>query len=226
MSMREGSWWSRSWGTLALAAFALHLGATAYEDAILAPLWLGDPPSSVTAWRDLALRPDSSNLFQALTVIILVTTAMSWMSGLSARGWRRWWLTLSLACAVALAAVTYLFVVPSERWLFGDGAKNANDAVVVAWTGEWLRAAVMRAAALVAGAWSLYRAQLSVVAYAVAVEADFELGISPPAARPRRVREFVFGDEQGPEITIPEDTINPRQRWRGSLPGPRRTAKK
>src|SRR5690348_9127427 len=141
MAMHEGSWWSRSWGAIALVAYAIHLGATVYEDAVVAPLWFADPPASVTAWRALALHPDSADLFHALTAIIVIATTMSWLSGISARGWRRWWLTLSLASAGALAFVTLMFVAPSEQWLFGAGARTANDAAIVAWTGDWLRAA-------------------------------------------------------------------------------------
>ena len=39
-------------------------------------------------------------------------------------------------------------------------------------------------------------------------------------------RGFVFGDETGPEIRFGDEPENPRQRWRGSLPGHRRTEKK
>ena len=234
MPTREGSWWSRSWGALALAAFAVHLGATVYEDAVIAPLWAGDPPASVSAWNALAPRPDSSSMFEALAAIIVVTTAMSWMSGISVRGWRRWWLTLALASAGALAAITVLLVMPAERWLFGAGAVTGSAAAVAAWTGDWLRAAAMRLACLVVGTWCAYRAQRTVGAYTQDLSFedddfaadDFADVPAAPAGRPRRVRDFVFGDEPGPEITFGDEAENPRQRWRGSLQRRRGTGKK
>jgi hypothetical protein len=226
MTMREGGLWSRAWGALALMAFAIHLGATVYEDAVVAPLWMIDPPGSVTAWNGLALRPDGTSFFQALTAIVCVTTAMAWMSGLGSRGWRRWWLTLALVCAGGLAAVTMLYLMPAERWLFGAGALQGNDAAIVAWSGDWLRASAMRLALLIAGAWAALRAHAS-----MAPARTFELGeVDEPfvagQAGPRRKREFVFGDERDAEITFGDEPANPRQRWRDSLPRTRRTAKK
>ncbi len=219
------------WSAIALGAFAVHLGATVYEDAVVAPLWLADPPNSVAAWNTLAIRPDSQAMFQALVAIIVVATTMSWLSGISVRGWRRWWLTLSLASAIALAAVTALLVAPSERWLFGPahGATHAGDAAIVAWCGDWLRAAAMRLAALVVGTWSSYRAQATIPAMATEMSFDaddFTDVPVAPAGRGRRVRDFVFGDEPGPEIRFGDEPENPRQRWRGSLRGHRGTAKK
>src|SRR5258708_1888345 len=128
MAMHEGSWWSRAWGAVALTAFATHFGASVYEEAVVVPLWIVDPPKSIAAWNALMLKPDSSMLFQALVAIIVIATSISWMSGITTRGWRRWWLTLALACAGALAAVTWLFVMPAERWLFGAGALGGNEA--------------------------------------------------------------------------------------------------
>ena len=226
MATREGSWWSRSWGALALVAFAIHLGATVYENAVVAPMWIGDPPETVNAWRVLASRPDSTDFFQALTAVVVIATTMAWMSGLAVRGWRRWWLSLSLVAAVALAAVTFLLVTPSERWLFGEGARTANDAAIVARAGEWLQAAAFRAAAILIGTWAMFRAQTTVAARGFTLGADFVEEEPAAPGRSRRVREFVFGDEQGPEITFGDGAENPRQRWRGSLPGHRRTAKK
>ncbi|HXC52349.1 MAG TPA: hypothetical protein VN634_15820 [Candidatus Limnocylindrales bacterium] len=231
MTKREGSWWSRMWSAIALGAFAVHLGATVYEDAVVAPLWLADPPSSVAAWNALAIRPDAQAMFQALVAIVVVATTMSWLSGISVRGWRRWWLTLSLASAVALAVVHVLLIAPSERWLFGASheAARAGDAAVVAWCGDWLRASAMRLAALVVGAWSSYRAQATIPTVATELSFaadDFPDASAAPAARGRRVRDFVFGDEPGPEIRFGDEPENPRQRWRASLPGHRRTAKK
>ena len=65
MAAREGSWWSRGWGVVALVAFAVYLGAAIYEAAVVAPLWSLSPPASVSAWAALKIRPDSSALKKA-----------------------------------------------------------------------------------------------------------------------------------------------------------------
>lgn len=226
MAAREGGWWSRAWGGLSLLAFAVHLGATVYEDAVVAPMWMADPPKSIAAWNALSIRPDGTSFFQSLVAIAVVSTAMAWMSGLSSRGSRRWWLSLALACSVGLAAVTMLQVMPAQRWLFGAGALQGNDAAIVAWSGDWLRASAIRAAVLLVGAWAAFRAHASVGPLRGFVAAELQDEPSLGGARPRRTREFVFGDEQGPEITFGDEAANPRQRWRGSLPRSRRTAKK
>jgi hypothetical protein len=229
VASREGNWWSRSWGAVALAAFAVHLGAAVYEAVVIAPLWSVDPPKTVTAWNALALKPDSSTLFEPLVAVLVVATSMAWMSGIGTRGWRRWWLTLSLLAAGGVAATTLLFVMPAERELFGAGALAGNAATIIAWTGDWMRAALMRMGALLVGMWSLYRAQLSgTSSSAERVAGEESLAQTPPggASRLRRAREFSFGDEPDSEISLGDEAENPRQRWRRSLPGHRRTAKK
>jgi hypothetical protein len=233
MASREGTWWSRAWGTIAVAAFAVHVGAAVYEAAVLAPLWSIDPPKSIGAWNALAMRPDSSSLFDPLVAIIALATAMSWLSGILTRGWRRWWLTLTLACAGTLVVVTMQMIMPVERELFGAGALRADDATVVAWTGDWIRGAALRLAALVVGTWSAYRAQLAgMMAERIVVAAgagDVFVDEDLRGGRRRRARDFSFGDEPDTDLTIGDETVHPlqpRQRWRQSLPDRRRTAKK
>jgi len=222
MAEREGSWWSRGWGVIVLVAFAVYLGAAVYEAAVIAPMWSLTPPASVKAWAALDARPDSSALFQPLVAIIVVATSMAWISGISERGWRRWWLTLALACAGALAAIVVVMLMPCERSLFGAAALGDRDAAdVVALTGEWIRAAAMRLAALLVGAWAAYRAQLAGMLGATSASALRE---APSTGR--RARDFAFGDEVDDEVTLGDDAGNPRERWMTSLPRRRRTAKK
>ena len=221
MLEREGSVWSRAWGALAVLAFAVHLGAAVYEAAVIAPLWSLTPPESVAAWAALKIRPDSSQLFNALTAIVAISTAMALISGISERGWRRWWLTLALVCAGSLVAIAVIFVTPVERALFGSNALGGREgAGVVSLTGEWVRAAALRMAALVVGAWASHRAQLAGGTLRVAADAR-----ETPSGR-RRARDFSFGDEPDEEMTLGEDAVNPRDRWVSSLPRRRRTAKK
>jgi hypothetical protein len=229
MAQREGSWWSRGWGTVALLGFAIYLGAAVYEAAVIAPLWSAAPPASVSAWAALPIRPDSSALFQPLVAIIVVATSMAWMSGLTERGWRRWWLTVALACAAALAADVVLLLTPCERSLFGAAALADHDnAVLIALTGDWIRASAFRFAALIVGAWSTYRAQLAGMlgASTSTVLNEAASAASATPARSRRTREFAFGDELEEEVTLGEEAVNPRERWRTSLPRRHRTAKK
>ncbi len=221
---REGSLWSRAWGALAVLAFAVHLGAAVYEAAVVAPLWSLAPPASVAAWASLETRPDSSQLFQTLVAIVAIATSMAWISGISDRGWRRWWLTLALVCAGSLVAVVVMLVMPVERALFGTAALGNRDAAgVVALTGDWVRAASLRMAALLVGAWAAYRAQVTGALGASRAYAD-DAEAAPGSGR--RARDFSFGDEPDEEITLGEEAANPRERWRSSLPPRRRTAKK
>jgi hypothetical protein len=221
MVEREGSLWSRAWGALALLAFAVHLGACVYEAAVIAPLWSLAPPVSVAAWAQLEIRPDSSQLFQTLVAIIAISTGIAWISGVSERGWRRWWLTLALACAGSLVVVVVMFVTPVERALFGAAAIGGRDgAGVVALTGEWVRAAAFRMGVLLIGTWAAYRAQAAGGVRA----SDFEADEAPAGGR--RVRDFSFGDEPDEEMSLGDDAANPRERWRSTLPARRRTAKK
>ncbi|MFN2426580.1 MAG: hypothetical protein ABR587_09070 [Candidatus Binatia bacterium] len=229
MAAREGSWWSRGWGTIALVAFAVHLGAAVYEAAIIAPLWSLSPPQSVSAWAALQERPDSSGLFQPLVAVIVIATLMAWIFGLAERGWRRWWLTLALGCAAALAAVVVMHVMPCERALFGAAALgDPGSAMLIALTGEWIRAAGFRLAALLVGAWAAYRAQLAgMLGQAPAAALRRAAGASADgASASRRTRDFAFGDEAEAEMSLGDETANPRQRWQDSLPSRRRTAKK
>jgi hypothetical protein len=224
MAEREGSLWSRAWGALAVLAFAVHLGAAVFEAAVVAPLWSLSPPASVIAWARLELRPDASQLFQTLVALIAIAAAMAWISGISVRGWRRWWLTLAFACSCTLVAIVVMLVTPVERALFGAASQTAHDsAELVSLTGEWVRAASLRMAALVVGAWAAYRAQVAglVGARHAAVFEDDE---APEAGR--RVRDFAFGDEPDEEMSLGDDARNSRERWRSSLPASRRTAKK
>lgn len=224
MFEREGSLWSRAWGALALLAFSVHLGACVYEAAVIAPLWSLTPPASVASWAALENRPDSSQLFQALAGIIALATAMAWLSGISDRGWRRWWLTFALACAGSLVVVVVMFVIPVERALFGAAALGARDSAgVVALTGDWVRAAALRMAALFFGAWASYRAQVAGLAGS---SRAYKLDADEAPARGRRARDFSFGDEPDEEITLGDEAVNPRERWMSSLPARRRTAKK
>jgi len=229
MAAIEGGWWSRAWGAVALLAFAVHLGAAVYEAAIIAPLWSLTPPQSVVAWVAVKLRPDSSVLFQPLLAVIFVATTMSWLSGVTQRGWRRWWLTLSLVCAGALTFVVVVLLTPCERSLLHAAALGDGDpAAVVALTGDWIRAASFRLAALLVGAWSMYRAQLA--GAAVFLPAGLLRGarsgspVGPSSGR--RGREFAFGDEPEAELSLGDETANPRERWMATLPRRRRTAKK
>ena len=221
MVEREGSLWSRAWGALAVLAFAVHLGACVYEAAVIAPLWSLTPPASVAAWATLELRPDPSQLFQTLLAIIAISTGLAWISGISERGWRRWWLTLALVCAGSLVVIVVMFITPVERALFGAAAIGGRDsASVVALTGDWVRAAAIRMAVLLVGAWAAYRAQSASGVRASVFEAD-----EAPAGG-RRVRDFSFGDEPDEEMRLGDDPANPRERWMSTLPAGRRTAKK
>jgi hypothetical protein len=224
MAGREGSLWSRTWGALAVLAFAVHFGAAVYEAVVIAPLWSLTPPGSVAAWAKLDNRPDSSQLFHALTATIAITAAMAWVSGISERGWRRWWLSLALACAGGLVFVVVMFLTPVERALFGAAAIGGRDAAgVVALTGDWVRAAAMRMIVLLVGAWASYRAQVAGIRGGVR-EGVLEEDEAPSGGR--RAREFSFGDEADDEMSLGEDARNPRERWVSSLPAGRRTAKK
>jgi len=229
MAVREGSWWSRGWGVVALVAFAVHLGAAVYEAAVIAPLWSLSPPASVSAWVALQGRPDSSTLFDPLVAVIVVATTMAWISGIAERGWRRWWLTLALLCAAALAAVVVVLVTPCERSLFGAASLGERDAAaVIALTGDWMRAAASRCAALLVGAWAAYRAQLAGMlgqAPAAALR-EVRSGASTLPSGGRRAREFAFGDEAEDEVALGDEPANPRDRWRASLPRRRGTGKK
>jgi len=235
--MVRGSWWSRACGFVAVTSFAVHLGAAVYEAAVVAPLWSLAPPDSVAAWAALRPHPDSATLFQPLVAVIAVAAAMAWLSGLTARGWRLAWLTLELISAGALAAITVLLVIPAERELFGAAAlDDSNAAATVAWTGEWMRAAAFRFAALLVGSWSAYRAQLAgmigdrrarAFANDEADEDEFVIGTGREAGRGgRRAREFSFGDEPEEETSLAGEAASARKRWLSSLPGRRRTAKK
>jgi hypothetical protein len=221
MVEREGSLWSRAWGALAMLAFAVHLGACVYEAAVIAPLWSLTPPASVAAWATLELRPDPSQLFQTLLALIAISTGLAWISAISERGWRRWWLTLALICAGSLVVVVVMFITPVERALFGTAAIGGRDSAgVVALTGDWVRAAAIRMAVLLVGAWAAYRAQSAGGVRASVFEAD-----EAPAGG-RRARDFSFGDEPDEEMRLGDDAANPRERWRSTLPARRRTAKK
>ena len=228
MAVREGSWWSRAWGVVAVMAFAVHLGAAVYEAVVIAPTWSLDPPKSVIAWVALAARPDSSTLFHPLTAVIVVASVMAWLSGIATRGWRRWWLTLMLIAAGALAAITVVVMLPCERELLRAAALGDDDSArIIAQTGDWMRAAASRLGALLVGAWAGYRAQLAgMLAEQPSGAMGEEFSGDLPAAPAGRSREFLFGDEEQPEIVLGDEALNPRERWRRSLRGRRRTAKK
>lgn len=228
MSQLEGSGWSRTWGSVALLAFGLHLGASLYDAVVVFPLWSGDLPKSVTAWATMDARPDPSRLFTPLVAAIVFATAMAWISGLSARGSRRWWLTLALVAACGLASVTLAQVMPVERELFGPAAFGEGDrALLVGLVGDWMRVSAIRMAVLAAGAWLTWRAQLAGSATwpSRGAEPAADRG-SAPRRGARRPREFSLGDPSEPEIALGDDPANPRRQWQGSLPRRRRTAKK
>lgn len=225
VAVREGNWWSRAWGAVAVLGYALLLGAAAYEAALIAPLWSLAPPDSVREWVALSSRPDSSALFQPLVAVTVVASAMAWMSGLLERGWRRWWLTLSLCGAGGLAAVTVLHILPCERDLFSAASLGERDpAFVISLTNEWIRAASLRMAALVVGGWAAYRAQLA--GMLGDIPAARRAASAAASSRARPARDFAFGDDDAPDVTLGEEASPARDRWRGSLQGRRRTAKK
>lgn len=228
MATREGSGWSRTWGAVAMLAFALHLGAALYELVVVFPLWSADLPKSAAAWAAMTSRPDSSRLFTPLVIAIVFSTAMAWISGLFTRGWRRAWLTLALAAAGATVMIAVTEVSPVERELFGPAALgDGNGALVVGLAGDWIRVSAMRMAALAAGAWFAWRAQATTSAPGFARDAEPLPGGRAEGRRgARRPREFSLGDLAEPEISFGDDSPNPRRQWQGSLPARRRTAKK
>jgi hypothetical protein len=223
MVEREGSLWSRAWGALAVLAFGIHLGASVYEAAVVAPLWSVAPPESVAAWAKLDVRPDPSQLFQALVAIIFVSTGIAWISGVSQRGWRRWWLTVAFACAGGLVFVV-MSITSIERALFGVATVGGRDAAgVVALTGDWVRTSAIRIVVLLVGAWAAYRAQAAGIGGRVR-RTEREAGEAPVGAR--RARDFAFGDETDEDMSLGDEEVIPRERWMSSLPARRRTAKK
>jgi len=228
MARREGSGWSRTWGSVATLAFALHLGAALYELVVVFPLWSVDLPKSAAAWAAMNARPDSSRVFTPLLLAVVFSTAMAWISGLSTRGWRRGWLTLALVAAAASAEIAWMQLLPVERELFGPAALGeGNGAVVIGLAGDWLRWSGARMAALLAGAYFAWSAQLSggLAAFAGSPESAPDAG--PEGRRPRRrSRDFSLGDLDEPEVTFGDEAPNAREQWRRSLPPRRRTAKK
>ena len=232
MSRREGSGWSRTWASVAMLAFALHLGAALYELVVVYPLWSHDLPKSVAAWTAMNARPDSTRVFTPLVVAILFSTGMAWISGITTRGWRRGWLTLALLAAAGSAQLTWLQVLPVERELFGPAALGAGtEAIVIGLTGDWIRWSAIRLVVLLAGAWLVWTAQLS------GGVSDSGRGTAPlPEPGPdrrgsgrgkeRRRPEFSLGDLAEPEVSFGDETPNARDQWRRSLPPRRRTAKK
>ena len=228
MAASEGNWWSRAWGTVAVLGFALGLGASLYEAVLVAPLWSWSPPQSVAAWVALAAKPDSAILFDPLVVLTLVAATMAWLSGIATRGWRRWWLTLTLAAAAAWAVVTFALMLPCERQLFGGAwLEDGNAAFVIAQIGEWIRIAAYRFAALLLGVWAAYRAQLSGMLGGFPAtrggEADEAVG---PRTRRRREPEFSFGDEDPRPRGAASEGPTARAKWQSTLPKRQRTAKK
>ncbi len=231
--MREGSWWSRAWGWVALVAFALHLGAALYEATVIAPLWTASPPASVSAWAASPLRVDSSGLFHPLVSLIFTATTITWISALTTRGRRRWWLTLAEGCALGLAWVVVVDLIPLERELFSvaadpERAAAAGDAALVASTGDWVRAAALRLAALALGVFAAHRAHLAGFSVGVATAAsddEFEF----PAARGgrggrsptgRSGRDFSLGDDEEDEEFVVDEVASSRSR-RGKAAPPR-----
>ena len=223
--MREGSWWSRTWGWVALVAFALHLGAALYEATVIAPLWTSSPPDSVSAWAASPLRVDSSGLFHPLVSLILTATTIAWISSVTTPGRRRWWLTFAEGCALALAWVVVVDLIPLERGLFsaaavGDRVAAVGDAALVASAGDWVRAAALRLAALALGAFATHRAHLAgLPAGGAAAELDDEFvfpaarderGRRSPAGRPGR--DFSLGDDEEDEAFVVDEVVAPRSR--------------
>jgi hypothetical protein len=223
--MRGGSWWSRTWGLVALVAFALHLGAALYEATVIAPLWTSSPPDSVTAWASSPLRVDSSGLFHPLVSLLLTATTIAWISSLTTPGRRRWWLTLAEGCALGLAWIVIVDLIPLERGLFSaaavlERAAVGADPAVVASTGDWVRAAALRLAALTLGAFAAHRAHLAGLPAGVAtagVDDDFVF----PAARAERgrrsatgrpARDFSLGDDEDEEEFVVDEAAAPRSR--------------
>lgn len=215
-----------------MLGFAMHLGAALYEAMVVAPMWSASPPKSITSWAMLANRPNSAALFHPLAGVIVVAMLLAWVSGVTVRGWRRWWLTLALAASAALVAVTFLMVLPCERLLFGSVALGDGDApTLIALTGEWIRAAALRFAVLLVGAWATWRAQLAISAATANASASRgaalpEYSLGRAAAKTRHGREFSLGEPRERDIVLGEEAANPRDRWRGTLPRGRRTAKK
>lgn len=216
-----------------MLGLALYLGAAVYDAAVVAPLWVLAPPDSVRTWALLQTRPDSTFLFQSLTAVVVIASTMAWMLGITERGGRRWWLTLTLASVAGLAVVVVRLVMPCERMLFGAaGLDESSPAVVVALAGDWIRGSGLRLAALVVGTWAAYRAQLAgmLAQSPSSVIARASRSALKPASRSAggtpRNSDFAFGDEADEDDDEPRETPEARRRWRSSLPRRRRTAKK
>lgn len=213
---------------MARLAFALYLGAALYDFVVIHPLWSSELPKSVTTWAAMSARPDPMRLFTPLVIAILFSTGMAWISGLTTRGWRRGWLTLTLLAAAATAQMTWMQVLPVERELFGPAALGAGtDAVITGLTGDWIRWSAIRLAVLLTGTWLAGMAQF---AGGVTIDSPSTAATPEPSprgrTRKRPAREFSLGDLSEPEIFFGDEPPDPREQWRRSLPPRRRTAKK
>ena len=226
----EGTSWSRIWGSVALAAFALHLGGAVFEAVVFVPLWMSNLPASAAAFAANAARPDAARFFHPLAFGVFFATALAWFSSLSTRGRRRLWLSLAMAAALALLVIAFGWLDACERDLFGAAAVADKDgATIHALAGDWMRAAGVRMLVLLVGAAAALRAHATVAQGGDATAPSSRGTARASSARPEPVRsrraappkarDFSFGDDAEDDgIEFGDDADDPRSRWQGSLP--------
>ncbi|HYC55833.1 MAG TPA: hypothetical protein VEL28_12940 [Candidatus Binatia bacterium] len=185
--------WSRFWGAAAAVAFWVHVGAAVYEAAVVAPQWAASPPQSVRAWNQSGVRPEAAHLLTPLAALAVAATTLAWLSSLRVRSSRRWWLTLTQACALGLGWIVIVGLMPAERGLRGAGL---SDIAIVELTGEWVRWSAARLLILLLGAYAAYRGHIVPERPPVMVGS---------ATRRAPARDFVISDDDPDRITFGDD---------------------
>jgi hypothetical protein len=136
---------------IALVAAAMLLGASLYDQVVLAPNFLGAPASLEHA-RGFMHSATPANLFRVLSpatqILLLLALVLNWKPSVVAR----WRLAVALVLGILGDVITFTWHYPRNDILFGAPLTRPAadfDRVAVEWAmGNYARIAVVLAAVL------------------------------------------------------------------------------
>lgn len=125
-------------------AFALLIGAHAFDTLVLVPLWSANPPASILAWLGNPATQDILRnvvaFFRPLVLTLAGAAIASLLIAIVARPPRRTWLLAASLCGLFHLPLILFFFIPTNTSLgFFSGSVPQSSEQVAPLVSAWVR---------------------------------------------------------------------------------------